>query len=341
MGISLNPFNSFNIECPKCGTLNNASNFILAKKAIKCGTCSHEINIKNSTIISRKCDSCGKVYMFNQAKDAEKQPCPHCGHVGGKTVTYKMVKVHCPTCSCTIEASKDDPDFECPLCGEHVNVAKVYAKENAVDDSLVSVIKYEGDNNTLVWKHPIEDFNLGSQLIVHESQEAILFVNGQALDSFGPETYTLTTENIPMLRNIVEIPTDGVSPFHCEVYFVNKTVHLGLKWGTPEKIRFLEPQTGIPLEIGASGELNLAVSNPRKLVIKLVGTTSGLTDKDILSSTGESDKVQKTLKSFFRAPVVMGVKANLAQAIRDEKINILEIDSHLDRLSNSLSSIIV
>ena len=39
--------------------------------------------------------------------------------------------------------------------------------------SLLHVIKYEGDNSTFIWKHPSEDFNYLTQLIVHESQEAI------------------------------------------------------------------------------------------------------------------------------------------------------------------------
>ena len=50
---------------------------------------------------------------------------------------------------------------------------------------LFDVIKYEGDNDTVIWKYEKEDFNIGSQLIVHESQEAIFFLNGQALDVFG------------------------------------------------------------------------------------------------------------------------------------------------------------
>ena len=52
--------------------------------------------------------------------------------------------------------------------------------------NLAQIIKYEGDNKTFVWKHPIEDFNTSSQLIVHESQEALFFSNGQACDLFGP-----------------------------------------------------------------------------------------------------------------------------------------------------------
>lgn len=88
---------------------------------------------------------------------------------------------------------------------------------------IADVIKYEGDNSTFIWKHPCEDFNTASQLIVHESQEAVLFLNGQALDLFGPGQHTLETENIPILRHLINIPTGGVSAFHCEVYFINKT----------------------------------------------------------------------------------------------------------------------
>ena len=94
---------------------------------------------------------------------------------------------------------------------------------------IADVIKYEGDNSTFVWKHPCEDFNLGSQLIVHESQEAVFMLNGQALDLFGPGRYTLETQNIPLIGKALKSATGGISPFHCEVYFINKTVQMALK----------------------------------------------------------------------------------------------------------------
>ena len=68
--------------------------------------------------------------------------------------------------------------------------------------ALSELIKYEGDNDTLIWKHPCEDFNNNTQLIVHESQEAIFFMNGQALDSFTAGKYTLKTENLPLLKKL-------------------------------------------------------------------------------------------------------------------------------------------
>ena len=70
---------------------------------------------------------------------------------------------------------------------------------------ITNVIKYEGDARTLIWKHPCEDFNALTQLIVHESQEAIFLMNGEALDSFGPGRYTLTDEN-----GNIDLDGDGI-----------------------------------------------------------------------------------------------------------------------------------
>ncbi len=143
--------------------------------------------------------------------------------------------------------------------------------------AIIDVIKYEGDNSTFVWKHPCEDFNTSSQLIVHESQEAVFFLNGQALDLFGPGKHTLETNNIPIARRILNIPTGGVSPFHCEVYFINKTDQMAIKWGTDSKVQYIEPTYKFPLSIGANGEMVLSVADSRKLLVKLVGTERILT----------------------------------------------------------------
>ncbi len=142
-------------------------------------------------------------------------------------------------------------------------------------DGLASIIKYEGDRDTLIWKHPIEDFNLGSQLIVHKSQEAIFFKDGQALDLFGPGRYTLETQQLPLLEKLYQLPTDTEGTFHNEVYFINKTVQMALKWGTPEKVRFIDSLTGVPLELGASGEMNFASGRLPEAVGKAGGHRKG------------------------------------------------------------------
>lgn len=196
---------------------------------------------------------------------------------------------------------------------------------------ISSVIKYEGDNSTFIWKHPCEDFNTTSQLIVHETQEAVFFVNGQALDSFGPGRHTLETENIPLLSKFLNlIVTGGECPFHCEIYYINKTVQMAVKWGTDSKVRFIDPIYGVPLEIGACGEMNLMVSDSRKLLLKLVGTMNGI------AWDAQGNDFTKSLAASFRPLISSTVKTNLARCIKEQNIDILEIDEHLDLLSDVL-----
>lgn len=198
---------------------------------------------------------------------------------------------------------------------------------------LISVIQYEGSNDVFVYKHPKEDFNFGTQLIVHESQEALFFKDGRALDLFGSGRHTLETYNIPLLRDVIKLGTGGENIFHAEVYFINLTTQMGIKWGTDSKVRLFDPASGLHVEIGASGNFNLRVMDSRKLVLKLVGTTDGLLQSDVVGEvtygTGK-----------FKALVMNKVKSNLARVIKEQNINILEIDSYLDGLSEELRDII-
>lgn len=189
---------------------------------------------------------------------------------------------------------------------------------------IVDVIKYEGDNNSFIWKYPGEDFNTLSQLIVHESQEALLFLNGQALDLFGPGRHTLHTSNIPLLNKIINIPTGGESPFHCEVYFINKTEQMAIKWGVGE-VNFLDPtHNDYAFKIGASGEMSLRVNDSRKIIVKLVGTETILD--------------QETVKKYFKAPITTHIKTLLPKILREKHTAIFEVESYLAELSEILKA---
>ncbi len=194
-------------------------------------------------------------------------------------------------------------------------------------NKIADIIKYEGDNSTFIWKHPCEDFNTLTQLIVHESQEAIFFMNGQALDLFGPGRYTLETQNIPLLGKVLNRTTGDKTPFHCEVYFINKTEQMSIKWGTDSKVQYIDPTYGFPLQIGASGEMSLRVEDSRKLLIKLVGTENYLG--------------QQKLISFFRSFLMTRVKTYIAQVMKSNAINIFEIDENLTAFSENIHKLLI
>ena len=193
--------------------------------------------------------------------------------------------------------------------------------------AIAEVIKYEGDNSIFVWKHPKEEFNTMSQLIVHESQEAIFFMNGQALDLFGPGRYTLETENIPMIGKVLNLATGGKTAFHCEVYFISKTEQMSIKWGTDSKVQYIDPQYGFPISIGASGEISIRAADSRKLLVKLVGTENYLS--------------QDKLVSFFRAFLIMRLKTYIAQVMKTNSINIFEIDENLTAFSENIHKLLM
>lgn len=187
---------------------------------------------------------------------------------------------------------------------------------------LASIIEYKGDNSTFIWKHPDENFNTHSQLIVDESQEAIFFMNGQALDQFGPGRHTLTTQNIPILSKFLNLPTGGETPFKCKVYFINKTEQMAIKWGTNSQVQYMEPKYNFPISIGASGDMTLKVSEGRKLLLKLVGTEDSLE--------------QSKLIFLFRGILNMRIKSYIAQVIKEQQLSIFEMDARLEQFSIEL-----
>ena len=191
---------------------------------------------------------------------------------------------------------------------------------------IAEIIKYEGDNSTFIWKHPCEDFNSLTQLIVHENQEAIFFMNGQALDLFGAGRYTLETQNIPKIGKLLNRTTGDQTPFHCEVYFINRTEQMSIKWGTDSKVQYIEPTYGFPISIGASGEMSLRAEDSRKLLLKLVGTESFLG--------------QQKLVGFFRSFLMTRVKTYIAQVMKSSAINIFEIDEHLTEFSDAIKRLL-
>ena len=317
----------FVIECPNCGKYAEASTGLFAKRRIPC-TCGHTIDVRTERLATRECPHCGNTVLYDQSK-GEKALCPVCHTpVNTTALQLKTVEFSCAQCGIQLHASKADTTYTCPVCDCVNDVAERVATEKIKKDGLASIIKYEGDNETLVWKHPIEDFNFGSQLIVHESQEAIFFRDGQALDLFGAGRYTLQTQQLPLLEKIYKLPTDTEGTFHSEVYFINLATQMGVKWGTDSKVRLFDPASGLHIEIGASGEFNIRVTDSRKLLLKVVGTTGGLGQEQLLG-IGNG-------KGFFRSMVMTQVKSYLAQTIKENAINILEIDEHLMALSGAL-----
>lgn len=106
--------------------------------------------------------------------------------------------------------------------------------------------------------------------------------------------------------------------------------------GTDSKVRLFDPASGLHIEIGACGNFSLRVCESRKLLIRLVGTTSEFKQNEII---GDSYSITSVVGKF-KALVINKVKANLARTIKENDINILEVDEYIDVISEKLRLII-
>lgn len=188
--------------------------------------------------------------------------------------------------------------------------------------AIVSVVKYDGNPDVFAWKYPDSELGTWTQLIVNESQQAILFKGGQALDVFEAGRHTLSTNNIPFLEKIINLPFGGQSPFSAEVWFVNKQFNLDVKWGTPSPIQIQDPVFGVFVPVRSYGIFGIQIDDAKRFLVKLVGTLSSFTKNDIMR--------------YFRGVYVARVKDAISTYIIERKIGILEINRYLDELSDYL-----
>ncbi len=187
--------------------------------------------------------------------------------------------------------------------------------------AVLSVISENMAHDQLVVRHDVEDFNAKSQLIVDQSQEAIFYKNGQALDLFGPGAHPLNSENVPLIKKILG-SLFGKTPFPCHVYFINKISVLDMLWGTESPIELEDPKYHIIVGVRANGQTGLRIVDSRKFVEKIVGTIPEYT----------TDAIKRAIKGKMQ----MMIKESISAAIVEQGISILEISSHFSSLADSI-----
>ncbi len=188
--------------------------------------------------------------------------------------------------------------------------------------AVIDLVKWNGSPTILAWKFPSEELSTWTQLVVNESQEAFLVRGGVYEGPFGAGRHTLSTENIPLLRDLIGLPFGGNSPFTAEVWFVNKVTNLDVRWGTPDPIQLQDPKYQIMVPIRAFGQYGIRIEQSKKFLLKLVGTLRGFD--------------AETLSDYFRGVFITRIKTEIANAIIKNGTSVLEITTQLEVLSNAL-----
>lgn len=147
--------------------------------------------------------------------------------------------------------------------------------------ALLDVVRWDPASGEILAAFPEGAIALGGQLIVRENQEAILFKEGRALDSFRPGRHTLKTGNLPILEKVVNLPFGGQTPFPAEVYFIVKTEIPNLKWGTKSPILLQDPLYNVAVPVRAFGSYSIRVKDARAFLLMAIGTWKASTSEDV------------------------------------------------------------
>jgi len=186
------------------------------------------------------------------------------------------------------------------------------------------------------------EFRIGSQLVVRESQEAVFFRDGKAMDVMGPGRHTLTTQNIPILAGLADWVFQGEgTPFKAEVYYVNKKTFTDMKWGTKEPIIFRDKELAM-VRLRAFGQFSIRVSQSQLFVNKVVGTEGRYTTdaieaylKGVIISR-LADLMGETMQSIFDLASAYDEISTLAKArLADdfEKYGIQLVDFYINAIT--------
>ncbi len=185
--------------------------------------------------------------------------------------------------------------------------------------SLVNVVKWEANTSELVHKSAIEDLRLGSQLVVYPSQTAFFVKGGQIFDEFSAGTYTIKSENIPLLNKVFNMPFGGQSPFQAEVWFVNRISLLDCKWGTATPIQIEDPKYGVIVPIRSYGQYGFHISDPRLFLERLIGNMPTFTAEKVTN--------------YFRGVIMSKLTALISKKLYADSLSVINVNSHVEEIS--------
>ena len=314
------------VECSNCKRVSQQKYGFFSRKKIIC-ECGENIDLNNEKIATCECDKCGNHFIYNKIKNSDPM-CPVCqSHPLKGNELFKLKELVCPNCNTHLNVNLRNRFTDCPICGKNIDIELESRYQDVKKENQPILIKSDLNQHILIQKYPLVNFNIGSQIIVNTSQTAILFDNGDIIATLSGGKYQITKESSFLSK--ANYNNETLS-FYSELYFVNNSYISQAKWGTDSKVKLLDPISGLHVELGAYGNYSLKIENPVKFLTLVVGA-----GEKHLSEVNED-----YVNSKVKANVISIFKANLAKTIKENKINVLELDEHIQEIANLIKDLI-
>ena len=202
-------------------------------------------------------------------------------------------------------------------------------KDTVSSTKFDTIEKFDPSGKELILRYPAHgsaEIMSGTTLLVRESQSAVFFTEGKAMDVFGPGSHQLTTKVLPVISKYIDMAlfSQGKSPFRSEIYFVNHTVYRNLKWGTKEPVYFRDAEFG-PVKLRSFGEFSMKIGhgdNVNLFINRVVGTQSMYTTKDV--------------ETYIKGIIVARLNDVLGETLKGKSI--LDLPAYYDEISAALKA---
>lgn len=189
---------------------------------------------------------------------------------------------------------------------------------------FIDVIEWTDDSpDTLVYRFPTynKEVQMGSSLVVRETQKVLFIYKGEIADLYGPGHYKLNTDNMPVMTTLQHWTHGLNTPFKSDVYYFNTRQYTDIKWGTPNAITLRDPEFG-PLRVRAFGNYTMRVNDPVKLMKELSGT------EDRFSVSQIEDQLRAHIVSRF------------TDFIAESKVPFIDYAANLNEFSAALAPVV-
>ena len=182
----------------------------------------------------------------------------------------------------------------------------------------IRTVESKSSNDYLIWKYPNREIEVGSQVIVNESEEALLFENGQLIEILDAGRHVIESGNIPGMDGIIRRSIGNNSPIKIDVWFVSKVVSTDYKWGVQLQVKDNTHQLIVP--VGSYGSILLRIEDPASLVLQVVGKKKEMSKDE--------------LKDFLMPSIERSLKEYIAEKIKKGTLDVFNIETILVEASN-------
>ena len=182
----------------------------------------------------------------------------------------------------------------------------------------IRTVESKSSSDYLIWKYPNREIEVGSQVIVNESEEALLFENGQLIEILDPGRHVIESGNIPGMDGIIRRSIGNNSPIKIDIWFVSKVVSTDYKWGVQLQVKDNNHQLIVP--VGSYGSILLRIEDPASLVLQVVGKKNQMSKDE--------------LKDFLMPSIERSLKEYIAEKIKEGTLDVFNIETILGEASN-------